>query len=123
GHAIETFEHYDISHGEAVAIGMLVEAYLALQRGYIEESFIVHLEHLLRAYGLVLKTKAFQDLTHFKSLLLLDKKTIQAQARFVLLKQIGHVYHEGDIYSFAMTPEILLKGLQWAAARFGSATC
>src|SRR5206468_2113132 len=37
GHAIETMDHYRISHGEAIAIGMLVESYVSIQYGYLHE--------------------------------------------------------------------------------------
>ena len=61
GHAIETLENYRIAHGEAVAIGLLVESYLSVLYGYLENSVLKNLQSLLQQTGLVLQTDAFQD--------------------------------------------------------------
>ena len=48
GHALEAMEAYQMTHGEAVAIGMLVEAQLAKRLGYLHDAAFAALFDLLR---------------------------------------------------------------------------
>ena len=52
GHAIEGCSHFEISHGSAVAIGMLLMARAAVKKGLCEADVPAHMEKLLRAYHL-----------------------------------------------------------------------
>lgn len=115
GHAIETIENYHIGHGEAVAIGMLVEAYLSVQLGYLAESCLSVLEQSLREYGLPLQTIAFADKKRFNTLLTLDKKSINKQARFILLDAIGKTHGESAVL---LDSTLLNLGLEWATMHF-----
>ncbi len=118
GHAIEILENYTLGHGEAIAIGMLVECYLAMQTLGLQKSVLTSLHDTLRAYGLPLKTSVFKDQTRFLRALTLDKKSIQTVPRFVLLDTIGHPHCEGLRYSHCVTPEQLNAALLWANATF-----
>ncbi|PJD91583.1 MAG: 3-dehydroquinate synthase [Legionella sp.] len=120
GHAIEILEDYALSHGQAVAIGMLVEAYLAVQMGYLPFTALKTLQTVLQAYGLPLKTKAFHDRQSFHQALRLDKKSVQSNPRFVVLDHIGACHHEGLQYSFPVDPMHLTQALDWASIHFSS---
>lgn len=117
GHAIEVLEDYQVSHGEAVAIGMLVESYLSMLSGYLKNTAFELLKSCLYRYGLPLKTKAFQNIAEFKQALILDKKTINNKARFVLLENIGKPYC-ADNYATPVNPDLLDQALRWAAENF-----
>lgn len=114
GHAIESVENYQLAHGEAVAIGLLVEAYLSSLLGYLPISKVDELETLLRFYRLPLKTSAFQQLEQLKQKITLDKKTKNSLPHFVLLDHIGKVHQEGNQYTFSVSPEQLDQALHWA---------
>lgn len=114
GHAIETIEYYQIGHGEAVAIGMLVECHLAMQKGYLNQSFLDELQTLLQGYGLPLKTKAFQDMALFRQTLSLDKKSLQSIPHFVLLKGIGQPHVKEGRYTHPVEDEQLNNSIEWA---------
>jgi 3-dehydroquinate synthase len=118
GHAIELFENYSIMHGEAVAIGMIVESYLASKIINFPEDKIKRLEKLLSFSHLQLKTKAFNDKDKFKDLLSSDKKIIQGSLKFILLKDIGKPYTNNGNYSFTVPLDILDETLEWAKCRF-----
>ena len=47
GHAIEVVTDYDIPHGTAVAIGMIMADYISYNRGYLEKSIITRSEEVL----------------------------------------------------------------------------
>ena len=118
GHAIETLEDYRIGHGEAVAIGMLVECHLAVQAGYLAAPVLEVVRALLHRYALPLKTNVFQNKSLFLETLTLDKKSIQSIPRFVLLTEIGQPYVNEGHYTHPVEPEHLDRALDWAAENF-----
>ena len=52
GHAVEALSNFSISHGSAVAIGMLVMAKAAVSAGLCEADLPAHMESMLKAYHL-----------------------------------------------------------------------
>lgn len=93
GHAIET--HYLTSenretllHGEAIAAGMVLEAYLSNQLSGLE---IHHLEDIKSTFLERYKKVEFSDsdIEAIVSLLKFDKKNTHGNINFVLLKAIG----------------------------------
>lgn len=119
GHAIETLENYQLNHGEAVAIGIVVESYIAKLCGFLAESDFDAIKAIFSLYHLPMTTTAFQDLVKFKALLTLDKKSLANTARFVLLDKIGVPHREGKHYTVAVANDILDAALNWAAEQFG----
>ncbi|MBV8802803.1 MAG: 3-dehydroquinate synthase, partial [Gammaproteobacteria bacterium] len=118
GHTIETIENYHISHGEAVAIGILVESYLSIKQGLLSENILFVIEKLLRKYGLPLKTSAFRNKDQFYKILLHDKKTINNQPHFVLLQDIGKPHCQHGHYSLPIDSAHLNQALDWATNVF-----
>ncbi len=119
GHAIETIENYALSHGEAVAIGLLVESYISMRLGLLKETELLEIDSLLRKLGLPLKTKAFQHIPRFMEMLILDKKSRRKTPRFVLLEGIARPYRIGQHDTHVVEEKIILDALQWAEAYFG----
>ena len=52
GHAVELLSEYKISHGKAVAIGMLLAARAAVARGICTKDVPLHIEKMLERYSL-----------------------------------------------------------------------
>ncbi len=52
GHAVEHCSNFEISHGSAVAIGMLLMTRAAVKSGICDPAVLSHMERLLTAYGL-----------------------------------------------------------------------
>ena len=87
GHAIELNEK-KLSHGEAVAIGMIFALYLSEQVFKVDfkvQNYIAYLKQL--EFPLLIKEN---DLEIYMSYMLHDKKNENRQIRFVLLKQVAH---------------------------------
>ncbi len=89
GHAIEVCSHYTLSHGEAVAIGMHLEAHLSAKLGFLKESDVAVITSQIKKRGLPLHLP--QKLGAIMDALSLDKKSTRKQPRFVLLEKIGKV--------------------------------
>ncbi len=98
GHAIETATGYTkFLHGEAIAIGMHVEAILAHEAGLIGSDEVSRIQHLLRTFGLPAEIPAAIDLTVFFEAMKLDKKTVSGDVKFILPEQIGKVRLQGNM--------------------------
>ena len=92
GHAVET--HFlpqprkRLLHGEAVAIGMIAEAFVAHQRKMIDEVLLTQIEeYLFAVYGNARLTEA--DIESILALTLQDKKNRGREVRMSLLDGIG----------------------------------
>lgn len=99
-HAFEALSGYgELMHGEAVSIGMLYASRLAELRGFIDADMTTRQRDLLG--GLHIPTelpdssKCPADAIIQK--MLLDKKTVGGQLRFVLPTKMGHVQTFGDV--------------------------
>lgn len=92
GHAIETVTEYKrYLHGEAVAIGMCLEARLSNMLNLIDKSNLLRIKAVIDSYGLPTKLPEGIDLESILSSIELDKKTIAGELRFILPERIGAV--------------------------------
>ncbi len=92
GHAVET--HFLLQprkrllHGEAIAVGMVAEAFVAFEKRMIDETFLSQIEeYLFAVYGRVRLTEA--DTEPILALTLQDKKNRGQQVRMALLDGRG----------------------------------
>jgi 3-dehydroquinate synthase len=86
GHAYEAASGYHVTHGEAVAVGMVYASALAETLGLVPRAFRVDVERLLSKAGLPVRARipkaAWQLLTR-------DKKVRAGQVRWILPRRIG----------------------------------
>lgn len=99
-HAFEALSGYgELLHGEAVSIGMLYASRLAELRGFIDADMTTRQRELLSSLhiptALPDSSKCPADAIIQK--MLLDKKTVGGQLRFVLPTKMGHVETFGDV--------------------------
>ena len=88
GHALEAATGYrGPSHGEAVAVGMIVATTLSVQRGICPGDDLDRLRRLLQAFGLPVALPV--DQAEIGRFLHYDKKIQRGMNRFVLLRGIG----------------------------------
>ena len=117
GHALEVGAGYqDLNHGEAVALGMLIETKIARNRGICSEEFEKQIKHILSFPSSSLSSKSsslsfprkreskslFQyikniDYNQFWETLTLDKKNSQGKITFILPETLGKVLLIDDI--------------------------
>ena len=88
GPAIERRENYSWRHGNAVAVGMMFVAHLALGRKLIDAPLVALHEEILTTAGLPTRYEAgaFDEL---HDAMLLDKKNRDGRIRFVVLDGLG----------------------------------
>jgi 3-dehydroquinate synthase len=92
GHAIEAVAGYGgaFPHGEAVAVGMVVESRLAERLGWVEPEVTARLVGLLGRFGLPTAAPGL-DPSALLAAMSRDKKNQGGRIRFVLPRRIGHV--------------------------------
>jgi 3-dehydroquinate synthase len=97
GHAIETVTEYRrFLHGEAVAIGMCLEARLSRMLDFIDEVQASRIEDVIDSYGLPSKKPSNISAHSIFLAMQLDKKAVAGELKFVLPERIGSVrIHKG----------------------------
>lgn len=75
-HALETAGHYDLRHGEAVAIGLVYAAELARALGRIDDERVAEHRRVVSAYGLPSTLPPGVDLDELVELMTRDKKAV-----------------------------------------------
>ena len=93
GHALEAAADYRLGHGRAVAFGMVAEARLGERLGLTEAHTADRLIDMLAAF--VDRTALDIQTSDMLSFLDADKKAKGGRTRYVLLRRIGQVLHEG----------------------------
>ncbi len=90
GHALEASTGYRISHGEAVALGLVAESSIAVQMRLMNEEDCARLVELLNVLGLVRRRLPSIDRWKFFQALGADKKSERGASKFALLRRIGN---------------------------------
>jgi 3-dehydroquinate synthase len=89
GHALEAASGYRIRHGEAVSIGLAVEARIAVRMGLLEEPALERILAVLRALGLPRDVPSGINRRSFVRSLSLDKKFTGGGTAYALPAGIG----------------------------------
>jgi 3-dehydroquinate synthase len=91
GHAVELVSNFELRHGESVAIGMVVEAWIAEQIGLAEPGLSDQIKDVCARLGLPtempgnLPREAILDAMQF------DKKRARGRVQFALPRRVGEV--------------------------------
>jgi 3-dehydroquinate synthase len=105
GHAIESVSELKVWHGEAVAIGMVVEARISNRLDFLDKAEVLRIRNLIARAGLPVTlprlklSRLIQAMRH-------DKKVWQGKMRFALLKSIGEVFITDEV-----SPSLIEKAL------------
>jgi 3-dehydroquinate synthetase len=99
GHAVEWAsreslpggDHFRLSHGEAVAIGMVVEAYLAEELGLAQKGLAQQIQSVLHGLGLPTDIPPGYTAESLIAGMKVDKKRLHRQIRFALPVKVGQV--------------------------------
>ncbi|KAH8109485.1 Pentafunctional AroM protein [Phellopilus nigrolimitatus] len=104
GHAIEAVLTPTILHGECVAVGMILEAEVARQRGVLAQVAVGRLTRCLRAYNLptslsdpriaALPAAKLLTIDRLLDIMAVDKKNSGSVKKVVLLSRIGATYEQ-----------------------------
>jgi len=97
GHAVEAASGYRLSHGEAVAIGMIAATRLSERLHGLPAADASRIAALIRAVGLPGRLPAGMDPEEIRSRLKLDKKKEGGTTHYVLIKKMGMPFMNGGV--------------------------
>jgi 3-dehydroquinate synthase len=84
GHALEQASNFALTHGEAVAIGLVFVTGLSSRLGHLDPGAVKQVEKLLTRVGLPIRVPASLKFADIKKSLLHDKKRQKDEIRLVL---------------------------------------
>jgi len=122
GHAIEVLEDFSISHGEAVAIGIIVASFISMKLNVLEKEDFFKIFTIFKRHKFPLIFSQKVSWKALLNLLILDKKAKNKKPYFVLLEEIGKIKVFKDSYVKEVDEELLKKSLIWMQRRFASKT-
>lgn len=112
-HALEQLTHYSMAHGQAVAIGILVESHMAVQLGYLKPEIFDRIKQLFIAYDIPLKLNEKFPIKMILEAMIMDKKSIRKSPRFAMINDIGSPIPFDLKYCTHVEDTILINALQW----------
>ena len=97
GHALEAATGYETYlHGEAVSVGMMGAANIALRRGLLDADAVQRQADMLRSFGLPLRFEGV-SVDAIEEAMRSDKKVSAGSIRWVLLDGIGNAVTRNDV--------------------------
>lgn len=99
-HGLEKTYGYSLSHGKAVAIGIILESYLSMRKGILKRDSFEKIHKIFSLLKLVPKLKKSVLKKDFFHTLTFDKKNQKGAIHMVILQEIGECYQRNDQYSF-----------------------
>lgn len=118
GHALELVCDYSINHGQAIAIGMIVESYIAEQMGILSHAEFMQIKELISRFEIPLSIPTKLTKTSIINALILDKKSRKKNPRFVLIQNIGTPYKQKSNYTHLVEDIILDDALNYLITEF-----
>lgn len=110
-HALEKLTDFTLSHGEAVAIGLLAEGYMAVELGFLQKDILERIHTVLKAYRLPLCGQFDPKLV--LEAMKTDKKSRNQLPRFALIERVGKpLAFDGDYCTHVDEP-IIMNALNW----------
>ncbi|MBN1548886.1 MAG: 3-dehydroquinate synthase [Syntrophaceae bacterium] len=97
GHALEAESGYELSHGEAVSIGMVAAARISEKLYNLPAQDLERIESLIAAIGHPTKIPESISTEGVLARLKIDKKKVGDTVHFVLIKKIGFPFVNGGI--------------------------
>ena len=91
GHAVELVSKFELRHGEAIAVGLVVEARYAERIGIAEPGLSNTIANVLSGYGLPVKVPESLPREQILRAMRVDKKKQAKKIRFALPAAIGEV--------------------------------
>ncbi|MDE6601861.1 MAG: 3-dehydroquinate synthase [Lachnospiraceae bacterium] len=96
GHAIEKAMHFEMLHGECIALGMVAAAYISWKRENISMEEYYEVRDMFVPFNLPISIEDI-DPEEILALTKLDKKMDAGQVKFVLLKKVGKAFVDRSV--------------------------
>ncbi|HEX9653531.1 MAG TPA: 3-dehydroquinate synthase [bacterium] len=91
GHALESALNYEVSHGEAVLLGMVAESKIAMDLEKLPRDEFLRIKNLIARFDWQAIPKHL-NIEHLMTFLQRDKKAVAGRIKFVFPTRIGDVF-------------------------------
>jgi 3-dehydroquinate synthase len=115
GHAVEYLSGYELTHGEAISIGMVAAARVARIMGGCSEDLVKTHEKVLARYGLPLRVPANIRVPDIIDAMRYDKRTHIEGVRMALLTDVGKLWQVDGDYVIPVPESVLVEALRATA--------
>ncbi len=115
-HAIEYLSGYALTHGEAVAIGMVVAANVARVLGGCDDTLVATHRDLVTRWGLPATIPADIETADLVAAMRYDKKTHVEGVRMPLLREVGALWRVDGEYAIPVANPVLARALDASRA-------
>ena len=112
GHAVEAAAGYQLLHGEAVAIGMVLEAEIGRAAGVTVPETVRSIADAVRAFNLPAELPGGTSVAAVHTAMSSDKKARAGAVRFTLLDRIGTVARAGESWTHPIADEVVNRVLE-----------
>jgi 3-dehydroquinate synthase len=113
GHALERLSNYLLYHGEAVAIGILVESYMSTLMGILDSVSFERIKKIIMDYKVPLRLQEKFTPDAILEAMRTDKKALKGLPRFVMIEKIGSCLDYNFSYCTQVDEQIVKTALQW----------
>jgi 3-dehydroquinate synthase len=110
-HALEQTSRYQLTHGEAVALGLVAECEIAEHIGVAPAGLRVQVAELLSRLGLPIRLPEEMDRHSLFEMMAMDKKNRSRRIRMALPARMGEISREGDQWTTAVSSDDIAAGL------------
>jgi 3-dehydroquinate synthase len=117
GHAVEALSGFDLLHGEAIAIGMVVEAEIGESLGVTRAGTAGRLRRVLAALDLPVEVPPAFDPAAILELTRVDKKARAGRVEYALVAEIGRAHPGAGGYGTPVDDSLVLRALRKCGAR------
>ncbi len=112
GHAVESASHFELLHGEAIAIGLIGAARIELAMGLGSQPRLDRTTSLLEKLGVPVAIPSNITKETVMDLIKRDKKAIDKWPKFVLTKGLGQVQQENEQWAVSVERSVVERILQ-----------
>jgi 3-dehydroquinate synthase len=111
GHAVEKLSNFDLFHGEAIAIGICAEAFLAYKNNICSEECFLEQKSIFEAIGLETKIPEEISTNNIVELMKLDKKAREGMPEFSLVSELGKYFESDGVIAKRFSLEVLAEAI------------
>lgn len=111
GHAIEKYKNFSLTHGECVALGCVAASYISWKKDFLSMEEYYEIRDMFVPFGLPISVEDI-DIDEIIDLAHSDKKSVNGNINFILIKKVGKAFISTDVTDDEMRAalsEILYK--------------
>ena len=96
GHAIEKYKNFSLTHGECVALGCVAASYISWKKDFLSMEEYYEIRDLFVPFGLPISIEDI-DIDEIIKLAHSDKKSLNGNINFILIKKVGKAFISTDV--------------------------